>query len=107
MSVSARTTASVENRQASVVKSKYPIYSPSGGTITEVTAASTAATASTGFLPMKCRMREKGDICVGLSGGTARRGICEVMSLFLDCMILICFFRTVGYYNTTRDVFQV
>ena len=46
-------TARVAKRQASVLKSKYPIYSTSGGIIKQVTIASTPAIQRTAFFLTK------------------------------------------------------
>ena len=50
MFFSAQMTASVQNRHDSVLKSKYSMYCESGGTMIEVTAASSIAMTSTVFL---------------------------------------------------------
>jgi hypothetical protein len=49
MFLSAHTTASTQKRHVSVLKSKYPIYSLSGGMIKEVTIAASAAIITTAF----------------------------------------------------------
>jgi hypothetical protein len=49
MFLSAQTTARTQKRQLSVLKSKYPRYSPSGGTMKEVITAAHAAMRTTAF----------------------------------------------------------
>ena len=53
----AQTVASTQNRQVSVLKSKYSKYSASGGTISEVIKAAKIATVNTAFFLKNAVMR--------------------------------------------------
>ena len=71
----AQTTASVQNRQVSVLKSKYPRYSESGGMIKQVISASIAAIHRTALCLIKA--------VVYLSGFFSMFGMVFLLSLKL------------------------
>jgi len=93
----AQTTARTQKRHVSVLKSKYPRYSASTGTTTDVSAAAIIAMTITAFFLTKDTISILRRICRMPS----LRGIYLTKALFIYCPLLHVFLnsKTIQLYN--------
>lgn len=103
MFLNAATTASVQNRQDSVRRSKYPKYSRSGGTKKQVIAAAAIATSKTTLLFKKCMTIVR----VFLRAGVCADCVSEAIFRHLPCAAAMRLCAPIYYTHQNESVNKI